>query len=54
MIDMTDEEYKEIQEIAEECERFFWYVNEHWDEYCKFSETHDPEEFPVPGCRLEF
>lgn len=44
-----NEEYAESQEIAEECERFFWYVNDHWDEYCTFCETHDPAEFPVPN-----
>lgn len=42
---MNNEEYEEMQELAEECERFFWYVNDHFDEYCNFCETHDPFEF---------
>lgn len=45
---MNNEEYEEFEEMALECERFFWYVKDHWDEYCKFCETHDPLEFPIP------
>lgn len=43
---MNNEEYEELQEISEECERFFmycWYIKEHFDEY----ETHDPLDFPL-------
>lgn len=45
---MNNEEYEEFQKNAIECERFFWYVKDHWDEYCKFCETHDPLEFEIP------
>ena len=41
-------EDKELQETAEECERFFLYVYDHWDEYCEFCENHDPDDFPIP------
>lgn len=43
---MTD--YDEICEEAIEIERSFWYVLKHWDEYCRFCETHDPDNFSVP------
>lgn len=51
---MNNEEYEELQEVSEECERFFWYVNDHFDEYCTFCETHDPLDFPIPSDKTLF
>ena len=51
---MNNEEYEELQEISEECERFFWYVKDHFDEYCTFCETHEPLDFPIPSDKSLF
>ena len=40
-------EYDDLQLLAEDLEREFWYIFNNWDKYMKFCEEHSPEDFPI-------
>lgn len=41
-------EYNDLQLLAEDLEREFWYIFNNWDKYMEFCEGHSPEDFPIP------
>ena len=40
-------DYDELQQLAEDLKREFWYIYNNWDSYMKFCEEQDPEYFPI-------